>query len=132
MDAVESALRLDIDAIRRWGVIQPGAHLVGEMTFDFYDDKLRINFESCAEDPRESWPRLQYAINDYWTGELYQIDDKIYLAHSRPTFGGLRWWFVCPRLNRRVRKLISSPWWPTLLVPRRISSRVRFAARNTG
>ena len=42
---VESALRLDIDAIRRWDVIRPGAHLVGEMTFDFYDDKLRINFE---------------------------------------------------------------------------------------
>jgi hypothetical protein len=102
---VESALRLDIDAVRRWGVIRPGAHLVGEMTFDFYDDKLRINFESCAEDPRESWLRLQYAINDYWTGELYQIDDKIYLAHSRPTFGGLRWWFVCPRLKRRVGKL---------------------------
>jgi hypothetical protein len=102
---VESALRLDIDAIRRWDVIRPGAHLVGEMTFDFYDDKLRINFESCAEDPRESWLRLQYAINDYWTGELYQIDDKIYLAHSRPTFGGLRWWFVCPCLKRRVRKL---------------------------
>ena len=102
---VESALRLDIDAIRRWGVIRPGAHLVGEMTFDFYDDKLCINFESRAEDPSESWLRLQYAINDYWTGEPYQIDDKIYLAHSRPTFGGLRWWFVCPRLNRRVRKL---------------------------
>jgi hypothetical protein len=86
-------------------VIRPGAHLVGEMTFDFYDDKLRINFESRAEDPRESWLRLQYAINDYWTGEPYQIDDKIYLAPSRPTFGGLRWWFVCPRLKRRVRKL---------------------------
>jgi hypothetical protein len=24
---------------------------------------------------------------------------------TRPHFGGLRWWFVCPRLNRRVRKL---------------------------
>jgi len=73
---VESALWLDIHAIRRWGVIRPGAHLVGEMTFDFYDDKLRINFESRAEDPRESWLRLQYAINDYWTGEPYQIDGR--------------------------------------------------------
>src|SRR5262249_21329043 len=24
---------------------------------------------------------------------------------TRPHFGGLRWWFVCPHLNRRVRKL---------------------------
>src|SRR5262245_7710346 len=34
-----------------------------------------------------------------------KIDDKIYLATTQPHFGGLRWWFVCPRLNRRVRKL---------------------------
>jgi hypothetical protein len=47
---IESALRLDIDAIRRWGVIRPGAHLVGEMTFNFYGDKLRIDFESRAEE----------------------------------------------------------------------------------
>jgi hypothetical protein len=64
------------------------------MTFDFYDDELRINFESRGG-PRESRLRLQYAIGDYWTGEAHQIDDKILLANSRPTFGGLRWWFVC-------------------------------------
>ena len=101
---VGGCLRLDIDKLMRWGVIQPDDHLSGEMTFNFDDDKLTIRFE-CRVDLQESWLRLQYAINDYWTGEPYQIDDKIYLAHSRPTFGGLRWWFVCPRLKRRVRKL---------------------------
>jgi hypothetical protein len=44
-------------------------------------------------------------MRDYWTGEPLAIDDKIFLATSRPRFGGLRWWFVCPHLNRRVRKL---------------------------
>jgi hypothetical protein len=34
-----------------------------------------------------------------------RIDDKVYLAPIRPHFGGLRWWFVCPQLNRRMRKL---------------------------
>jgi hypothetical protein len=29
----------------------------------------------------------------------------IYLVASRPPFGGLRWWFVCPRSRRRVRML---------------------------
>jgi hypothetical protein len=42
---------------------------------------------------------------DYLTGEEVEIDDKIFLATTRPPFGGLRWWFVCPHLNRRVRKL---------------------------
>jgi hypothetical protein len=48
---------------------------------------------------------LRYVIHDYWSGEPHEIDDKVFLASSRPPFGGLRWWFVCPRLNCRVRKL---------------------------
>jgi hypothetical protein len=35
----------------------------------------------------------------------HQIDDRTYLAASRPQHGGLRWWFVCQSENRRVRKL---------------------------
>jgi hypothetical protein len=42
---------------------------------------------------------------DYWTGEELAIDDKICLATSRPKFGGLWRWFVCPRVTRRLRKL---------------------------
>jgi hypothetical protein len=102
---VESALRLDIDAMIRWGVICPGAHLGGEMRFDFYDDRLDIKFVARVGDPWRSCLRLQYSIADYWTGEELQINDRIYLATSRPHFGGSRWWFVCPRTDRRVRKL---------------------------
>jgi hypothetical protein len=75
------------------------------MTLSFDDDKLTIRFEFRADELQESWVRLQYAINDYWTGQTHQIDDKIFLVSTRPPFGGLRWWFLCPRLNRRVRKL---------------------------
>ena len=102
---VESGLRFDIDAMVRRGVIQPGAHVGGEMKFQFYEDELAIEFESSATNPRNSWLRLRYAICDHWTGEQHQIDDKIYLTASRPWFGGQRWWFVCPNENRRVRKL---------------------------
>src|SRR5262245_9923556 len=102
---VEGCLRLDIDKMMRWGVIQPGDHLFGEMTFNFNDDKLTIKFESVVDEFQESWVRLQYAIDDYWTGQTHQVDDKIFLVSTQPSFGGLRWWFLCPRLNRRVRKL---------------------------
>jgi hypothetical protein len=102
---VEGCLRLDIDKMMRWGVIQPGDHLFGEMTFNFNDDKLTIKFESVVDELHGSWLRLQYAINDYWTGQTHQVDDKIFLVSTQPPFGGLRWWFLCPRLNRRVRKL---------------------------
>lgn len=88
---VESALRLDIDAMMRWGAVKPGAHLAGEIGFSFNDDQLDVKFESRVGDPWESWLRLKYAMADYWTGEDLKIDDKIRLAASRPPLGGLRW-----------------------------------------
>ena len=30
---------------------------------------------------------------------------RVYLARTRPPFGGVRWWFICPRTFRRVSKL---------------------------
>ncbi len=85
--------------------IRAGSHLAGEMRFNFYDDQIDLKFESRVGDPGDSWLRLRYSTSDYWTGEEFEVDDKIYLASTRPHLGGLRWWFVCPHLNRRVRKL---------------------------
>src|SRR5262245_42380521 len=102
---VEQALRLDIDDMMRWGRIRAGSHLAGEMRFNFYDDQIDLKFESRVGDPWDSWLRLRYSMTDYCSGEELKIDDKVYLAPTRPHFGGLRWWFVCPQLNRRVRKL---------------------------
>ena len=98
-------MRLDIDDMMQWGGIRAFARLAGEMRFNFYGDQIEVKFESRVGEPWESWLRLKYAMADYWTGEEVEIDDKIFLATTRPPFGGLRWWFVCPRLNRRVRKL---------------------------
>jgi hypothetical protein len=49
-----------------------------------------VECETHIDGPWNGWVRLKYEMTDYWTGE---------------PLGGLRWWFVCPRLNRRVRKL---------------------------
>jgi hypothetical protein len=89
-----------------WGAIRPGFHLVGGMRLlQFYGDDIDVKFESRAGDPWNSWLCLRYSMADYWSGEEFKIDDKVYLATTRPHFGGLRWWFVCPHLNRRVRRL---------------------------
>jgi hypothetical protein len=97
---------LDIDAMMHWGAIQPGFHLGGEMRLhQFYGDDIDVKVESHAGDPWNSWLCLRYSMTDYCSGEELKIDDKVYLAPTRPHFGGLRWWFVCPHLNRRVRKL---------------------------
>src|SRR5262249_25498094 len=52
------------------------------------------------------WLRLQYVIADYETGELIEIDDTICIVTTcRRPFGGLRWWFKCPRSGRRCLRL---------------------------
>jgi hypothetical protein len=82
---VESALRLDIDAMIRGRAIQPGGRVVGEMKFQFYDDELRIKFGAIAIDPWDSWILLRYVISDHWTGEQHENDDTIFtLAANMP------------------------------------------------
>ena len=102
---VENAIRLNVDKLLSRCGIRRGGHVRGTYEFDFSDQDLRIDFECRIDDPGHSWLRLRYQIYDYWTGEPHNIDDLICLVASHPPFGGLRWWFVCPRTNRRVRML---------------------------
>jgi hypothetical protein len=102
---VESAWKLDIDAMIRRRIIQPGRHAGGVMTIQCGSDEFWMKFDALLADPWDSWVRLRYVISDYRTDEKHEIDDTIYLATSQPRFGGQRWWFVCPTENVRVRKL---------------------------
>src|SRR5262249_14718109 len=76
-----------------------------EMRLEFYDDDLVVAFESRVGLPGDGWLRLCYSIANYWTGAAIEINDTIRLEATRPNFGGRRWWFRCPRTNRRVRNV---------------------------
>jgi hypothetical protein len=101
----EFAFRIDIDALRRDGLIRLGARAGCVIRFSHPYRDLDVECETHIDGPWNDWVRLKYEMTDYWTSEPLKIDDKVYLAPTRPHFGGLRWWFVCPHLNRRVRKL---------------------------
>jgi hypothetical protein len=120
---VENSLRIDVDAMIRRGCIQPGAHLAGEMRFVFDEQELAVRFESLVGHPDNSWIRLKYIITS-WTGDEHEIDDQIFLVRTQPPFGGVRWWFECPRLGRRV----PTAGLPSLSVP----PRLRLPARDGG
>ena len=98
-------MRLDIDALRRDGMIRFGVRAGCVIRFSGPYDDLEVECETHIGGPWDDWVRLKYEMTDYWTGEPLAIDDKIFLTTSRPPFGGVRWWFVCPHLNRRVRKV---------------------------
>jgi hypothetical protein len=110
---VESAFRIDIDVLisklRRCGMMRrgriPPLGISAGCVMRFSGCDVECEAHIDEHEPWNSWVRLKCRMTDYWTDEPLEIDDKIRLTTSRPPFGGLRWWFVCPRLNRKVRKL---------------------------
>jgi len=96
---------MDIDVLRRHGLIRLGSRAGWVMHFSGYHEDLDVECETHIAERWNSWIRVKYDLVDYWTGEPLAINDTILLEPSRPPLGGLRWWFICPRLNRRVRKL---------------------------
>src|SRR5262245_9421052 len=101
---VESAgaFRIDIDALRRDGLIRLGARASCVIRFSGPYHDLDVECETYIDDPCNAWVRLKYGMADYRSGEELKIDDKVYLAPTRPHFGGLRWWFVCPQPTARL------------------------------
>jgi hypothetical protein len=98
-------VRRDADALRRHRLIRLGGRGGCVIRFSGPYHDLDVECETQIDGPWNGWVRLKYEMTGYWTGEPLEVDDKIFLATSRPPFGGLRCWFVCPHLNRRVRKL---------------------------
>ena len=70
-----------------------------------------LTYEVNTLDVTDPWLRLSYTLTR--SGE--QADYHVRLTTTRPRFGGLRWWFLCPlSLNgrtcgRRVAKLYLPP-----------------------
>ncbi len=66
---------------------------------------------------------LSYAVEDRWRLE-HRVEEAVHLQTTQPNFGGVRWWFTCPRkidgrgCGRRVGKLY------------RVPGRRRFACRH--
>ena len=53
-------------------------------------------------DPADAWVRLIYTSTTRATGAKVDNDYRVRLETTRPNFGGLRWWFLCPITGRRV------------------------------
>ena len=54
------------------------------------DPFARLGYEVDASDPGHAWLRLDYRVNGT------PVDYRVRLVTTQPTYGGQRWWFVCP------------------------------------
>ena len=109
---VEDSLVLTASSLVRKKALVPGSWTRGSWgwTYDGYDEPhATIGYEANLTDEGNSWLRLHYQAS----GE--PVDYKVQLVTTKPNYGGLRWWFVCPLVRRdsgpprRVAKLYLPP-----------------------
>jgi hypothetical protein len=76
--------------------------IIGNVTWP-YDDGFAVEIEINTMD--DGWPHLQVSHLPY-TDDDERVRYTIGLQWTHPHFGGVRWWFVCPRTQERCGKLI--------------------------
>jgi hypothetical protein len=113
---VEDCLRIDANRWMREGILTAGIRVVGSWGWTYRDGKgFVINYETDTVNPDRASLRLSYSW--VWSGSKRQgsADYRVLLTATRPRFGGLRWWFICPLsvngcpCGRRVGKLYLPP-----------------------
>jgi hypothetical protein len=113
---VEDCLALDIGLLKRRGALRVGASS---------EDSVRwarglgqasvVAYETTVPDAAGGVLQLRYTVTPWLTNTPEEYDYAVRLTATRPHFGRLRWWFVCPlaqrggACNRLVGKLYLPP-----------------------
>jgi hypothetical protein len=83
----------------------PGSWTRGSWLWSYEGSEPHVSYEANLVDPDAAWPKLSY------TASGNPMDYRVRLVTTKPTFGGRRWWFLCPLARkdggppRRVAKL---------------------------
>ena len=99
---LESGLKLDLNKLRRQGLVCPGARqwAVIRWTNTYTGEEIANGvITSNMEGKYEGWLRIQ----------LGGLDQTITLVPKARHFGGCQWYFVCPVMNRYASVLWMPP-----------------------
>ncbi len=109
---VEDSLVLSVSALVRKRALVAGARTAGSWCWTYEGNNephATISYEADLRNRDAAWLRLDYRAN----GE--PVDYRIRLDATKPNYGGLRWWFICPLARqdggppRRLAKLYLPP-----------------------
>ena len=109
---VDDSLVLDMATLVRKRALVIGAWTSGSWGWKYEGDvtpHATIGYEANLHDQHNAWIRLHYPRNDV------PVDYKVRLVATKPNYGGLRYWFICPLVRndggppRRVAKLYLPP-----------------------
>ncbi|BEQ14433.1 hypothetical protein FAK_14990 [Desulfoferula mesophila] len=106
---VEDCLTLDVNKLVRDGLVGVG-HRAGTLVWTQRGTGEKVgavSYEILNNGPNDVRLRLTYThrgrVKDGRT------DESVWFDTSHPHFGGVRWWFTCPRCGRRAAKLHLPP-----------------------
>jgi hypothetical protein len=112
---VNECLALDANRWAREGILMAGETLPGSWRFEYRGGTgFTVNYEVNTLAP-SPFVRLWYTCVWRSTGQEYSCTYEVRLTTTRPRFGGVRWWFICPMAlsgrpcGRRVGKLYMPP-----------------------
>jgi hypothetical protein len=113
---VEDCLDLDANRWAREGILRAGVWQSGNWRWTYRGGKSFAVYY-MVDTLAEAGPHLHLSYSWVWPGnpEPQQAAYTVRLTTTRPRFGGVRWWFVCPltvngrACNRRVGKLYLPP-----------------------
>jgi hypothetical protein len=113
---VETCLDLDANRWAREGILKAGVFQTGTAEWTWRGGhSARIDFAVDTTTEENRHVRLWYTLVSTATNETESPDYHVRLVTTRPHFGGLRWWFLCPvtvnevACGRRVGKLYLPP-----------------------
>ena len=102
---MDDSFELSAATLVRKKALVAGARTSGAWGW-FYPGKsahATMGYEADLSDPTNAW--LHHRVNEE------PVDYKVRLVTTKPNYGGLRWWFICPLVRfdggppRRVEKL---------------------------
>lgn len=98
--AVEDCLVLDAATFHtNWQVRQPATS--GTLIWHVRQSQSSASY-TLTRGTSEATLRLVYLCNSL-------RNETIRLLPTRPNYGGLRWWFLCPACGNRVRRVLLPP-----------------------
>ena len=106
---VENCLTLDVNQLVKNGSIRHGCETGGVIGWENILRSSSIGFESqCYME--NGYIRLQYMTSHLGKDDQV-INYTIELMTTKPNYGGVRWWFVCPNeeCSKMVVKLYQAP-----------------------
>jgi len=105
---VEGSLQLDVNRLVRDGTIRQGNQGNGVITWaGLRPSSVGYEVQCFIEN---GYIRLQYTVSRMgWEDRVLNYSIELYT--TKPHFGGVRWWFICP--NEECEKMVTKLYQPS-------------------